>query len=231
MAVAGTPMYFAPEVASRFCDVDSTSVVTDRSDVFALALALAHCVSPPDAASLAGVDFEAFVSERSQEVPKFNHSAELAPVAGLLERWLHFDGQERPTAAELANEIADVRRGEDASGKARGHKRRGTGSGRTRQALWLVLSLALAASAYVLGGHLSGSTATPPSSTETRRTGGETDLITQERDDALLRATSLEEQLGELRSQLLFGDVEDRNRTAESPDAGERPDSAEESER
>jgi len=220
MAVAGTPMYFAPEVASRFGDAESTSVVTDRSDVFALALALAHCVEPPDAAELANVDFESFVGDRSREVPEFSDSESLAPVADRLAGWLNFDAQKRPTAAELAREIAELRKSHGFTKEAKPRKRASKATLRRVTPYFLITAL-LAASAFYLGGLYREPAEPNGAEAEAVVVDGRADLLESERDNALLRAASLEEQLGELRSQVLFGDVEDRNQATEAAsDAG-----------
>ncbi|MEZ4286850.1 MAG: protein kinase [Polyangiales bacterium] len=46
MVVAGTPTYFAPEVAAQFASVPDKPTVTPRADVFALALSLRNALEP-----------------------------------------------------------------------------------------------------------------------------------------------------------------------------------------
>lgn len=108
MAVAGTPMYFAPEVAARFVDADSARPVTDKSDVFALALSLVHSLCPPREDVLAGRDFETFLRERAARGPELPDASALAGLGDRVSRWLDLDAARRPSAGELADELADL---------------------------------------------------------------------------------------------------------------------------
>ena len=109
MAVAGTPMYFAPEVAQRFVDGDCDAPLTAKSDVFALALsALYSMVAPGD--DLRGLEFEAFVRRRATEPVALPDSSQLRGVRDRFKRWLHAESVERPSAAELADELGQLAR-------------------------------------------------------------------------------------------------------------------------
>ncbi len=108
MNVVGTPMYFAPEVAERFVSTDPTLPLTDRADVYALALSLAHSLAPEQMEqSERAHDFQDFVRRRQAEklaLPRrLPHHERFA-------RWLHTDPAERPSAAALAAELKALRR-------------------------------------------------------------------------------------------------------------------------
>jgi hypothetical protein len=102
IAVAGTPMYFAPEVARRVVSPDAEVAITDRADVFALAMTFVHCVAPPvhDEPELA-----TFLAERADAPPALPTHAALAPLRASLVRWLSPSAADRPTASALAREL------------------------------------------------------------------------------------------------------------------------------
>ncbi len=109
MALAGTPMYFPPEVAGRIFDEDHPVPLTPKADVFALSLSLLHAIEEPDLGDLEGVDVDEFLKKRAQTSPRGPtaraHQFLVEPFA----RWLAPHPDERPTAAELADEIAALR--------------------------------------------------------------------------------------------------------------------------
>ncbi len=109
MALAGTPMYFAPEVAGRIFDDKHDVPLTPKADVFALALSLLHAIEEPDLSALDGVEVETFLRRRADEVPPGPRDRRLAFLTEAFARWLSPDPRERPTAGELADELARLR--------------------------------------------------------------------------------------------------------------------------
>ena len=110
MALAGTPMYFPPEVAGRIFDEDHPVPLTAKTDVFALALSLLHSIEEPDLSELDGVDVDAFLRRRAQSAPAGPRQKEHEHLALRFARWLNPDPTKRPSAAELADELAGLRR-------------------------------------------------------------------------------------------------------------------------
>jgi serine/threonine protein kinase len=106
MALVGTPIYFAPEVAERFVRKDSDVPLTDRADVFALALTLLHAVAPSSMNDQAAMEFEAFLEHRAEAAPPIPPLRSLRHLRSRIVRWLAVDARTRPTAAELADELA-----------------------------------------------------------------------------------------------------------------------------
>ena len=106
MVVAGTPTYFAPEVAAQFSSVEDKPRVTSRADVFSLALALRNSLEPDTQQDVPAGAIEAFIEERARGVPPLPTSRSLRFLRPSFERWLNPDPWERPTAEELAEELA-----------------------------------------------------------------------------------------------------------------------------
>ncbi|MCA9601901.1 MAG: hypothetical protein KC417_07755, partial [Myxococcales bacterium] len=105
MVVAGTPTYFAPEVAAQFSARPTGKEITNKADVFALALSLKHALVPSSEEVVEGGAVETFIERRAAEVPTPPPGDEFAYLRGAFERWLHLDPEKRPTAGELANEL------------------------------------------------------------------------------------------------------------------------------
>jgi serine/threonine protein kinase len=106
MVVAGTPTYFAPEVAAQFAASPSGHEVTHQADVFALALALRNSLEPETEEDVTGGAIETFIERRTREVPELPRGKDLAFLNPHFERWLAIDPSKRPTAGELATELA-----------------------------------------------------------------------------------------------------------------------------
>jgi hypothetical protein len=104
MALVGTPIYFAPEVAERFVTADAETPLTEKSDVFALALTLMHALVP-SSIEASELEFEEFVKVRSKEAPKVADHRVLKAYRALFSRWLALDPKERPTALDFASEL------------------------------------------------------------------------------------------------------------------------------
>lgn len=109
MALAGTPMYFPPEVAGRLFDEKCDLPLTPKADVYALALSLLHSIEAPEVSHLEQTDVESFLKRRVLSVPEGPRAEGLKFLRGYFARWLARDPKERPTAGELADEIARIR--------------------------------------------------------------------------------------------------------------------------
>jgi hypothetical protein len=109
MALAGTPMYFPPEVAARIFDERCDIPLTAKADVFALALSLLHSIEEPNWSELEASDVDTFLKKRVTSVPSGPRTRELAFLRPYFERWLAPHPNDRPTAGQLADEIAAIR--------------------------------------------------------------------------------------------------------------------------
>jgi len=105
MVVAGTPTYFAPEVAAQFASVDDKPSVSNKADVFALALALRNALEPETQEDVAAGAVDTFIERRSRETPTGPSRKALRYLGPTFERWLNHQAERRPTADELAEEL------------------------------------------------------------------------------------------------------------------------------
>ncbi len=106
MVVAGTPTYFAPEVAAQFASVESKPVVSNKADVFALSLSLRNALEPGTQEDVAAGAVDTFIENRSKETPRAPNRKGLKYLTPFFDRWLSLDAAERPTAEELAVELS-----------------------------------------------------------------------------------------------------------------------------
>ncbi len=106
MVVAGTPTYFAPEVAAQFASVETKPPVTNKADVFALALSLRNALEPETQEDVAAGAVDTFIEQRSKATPKAPVRRPLRYLKGSFERWLNHDAEVRPTADELIEELS-----------------------------------------------------------------------------------------------------------------------------
>lgn len=120
MLVAGTPTYFAPEVAAQFASVPDKPRVTTKADVFSLALSLRNALEPETQEDVPAGAVETFVETRARMLPEFPKAKSLRFLKPNFERWLHEDAAKRPTAEEFAEELAAL----VAPEKARRQRRR-----------------------------------------------------------------------------------------------------------
>ncbi len=104
--IGGTPIYFAPEVAAHYANVDDDRVVGPKADVFALALTLRNTLEPETEEDVPAGAIEAFIQRRAKERPASPRAKELRWLAPSFERWLSLDPEERPSAEEFARELA-----------------------------------------------------------------------------------------------------------------------------
>lgn len=105
MVVAGTPTYFAPEVAAQFSSVDKKEPVSPKADVFALALSLRNALEPDTQEEVTAGAVEAFIEQRSRLAPEPPSHKKLRFLSQTFERWMHLDPDKRPSADELAEEL------------------------------------------------------------------------------------------------------------------------------
>lgn len=105
MVVAGTPTYFAPEVAAQFAQCEVRPPLTPKADIFSLALSLRNALEPDGREDVPDDEVEAFIAARAVESPAPPSGRELRFLRPHFERWLAHDPESRPTAAELAREL------------------------------------------------------------------------------------------------------------------------------
>ncbi|HEY8430022.1 MAG TPA: hypothetical protein VIL20_16685, partial [Sandaracinaceae bacterium] len=103
--LAGTPGYFAPEVAALFAGIPDPPALSDRSDVFSLALTLRNALEPETMEDVVGGSVDAFVARRARRTPAPPSSRSLAYLRPCFERWLALSPDERPSADQLAREL------------------------------------------------------------------------------------------------------------------------------
>ncbi|MDB4991111.1 MAG: hypothetical protein JWN04_6289 [Myxococcaceae bacterium] len=113
LVLAGTPAYFAPEVAARFAGASDPPPVGPKADVFSLALTLCHALDPSPREQVAAGAVDAFVAFRAAHAPKVPQQRDLRDLRSYFERWLHFSPDFRPTAEEFHRELAALTRPEE----------------------------------------------------------------------------------------------------------------------
>jgi serine/threonine protein kinase len=106
MVVAGTPTYFAPEVAAQFASVERKPTVNNKADVFALALSLRNALQPDTQEDVAAGAVDTFIEQRSRETPNAPTRKGLRYLTPFFDRWMSRDAELRPTADELAEELS-----------------------------------------------------------------------------------------------------------------------------
>jgi serine/threonine protein kinase len=106
MVVAGTPTYFAPEVAAQFASVERKPKVSNKADVFALALSLRNALEPETQEDVAAGAVDTFIEYRSRETPNAPTRKGLKYLTPSFDRWMGWDADLRPSADELAEELS-----------------------------------------------------------------------------------------------------------------------------
>ena len=106
MVVAGTPTYFAPEVAAQFASVEKKPAVSNKADVFALALSLRNALEPETQEDVAAGAVDTFIEKRSKATPSAPTRRPLKYLKPSFDRWLSRDADVRPTADELVEELS-----------------------------------------------------------------------------------------------------------------------------
>jgi TolA-binding protein len=105
LVLAGTPAYFAPEVAARFAGAPDPPPVGPKADVFSLALTLRHALDPDADEEYAGAPVDAFVELRATRAPKVPQRRDLHDLRSFFERCMHFSPDGRPTAEEFHRQL------------------------------------------------------------------------------------------------------------------------------
>lgn len=105
LVLAGTPAYFAPEVAARFSGMPDPPTVGPKADVFSLALTLRDALDPTPRDYVAAGAVDAFVSFRARYSPRPPWRRDLRDLHASFERWLHHAPDQRPTAEEFRQQL------------------------------------------------------------------------------------------------------------------------------
>lgn len=113
LVLAGTPAYFAPEVAARFAGAPDPAPVGPKADVFSLALTLRHALDPGGADELAGGAVDAFVQRRATRAPAPPSRRDLRDLRHFFESCLSFSPDGRPTAEEFRQRLSELTRREE----------------------------------------------------------------------------------------------------------------------
>ncbi len=113
LVLAGTPAYFAPEVAARFSGMPDPPTVGPKADVFSLALTLRDALDPTPRDHVAAGAVDAFVSFRARVSPSPPWRRDLRDLAPVFERWLHHTPDMRPTAEEFRQQLRVLTRPEE----------------------------------------------------------------------------------------------------------------------
>ncbi|MET0388015.1 MAG: protein kinase [Polyangiales bacterium] len=113
LVLAGTPAYFAPEVAARFAGAPDPAPVGPKADIFALALTLRHALDPDATDELTGAAVDAFVERRANRAPQPPSRRDLRDLRGFFEAGLHFSPDGRPSAEEFRQRLSELTRPEE----------------------------------------------------------------------------------------------------------------------
>ena len=117
LVIAGTPTYFAPEVAAQFSQQAGNDVTTypigPAADVFALALSLRNALEPATAPDVAAGAIDTFIAHRACEAPEPPDGEDLRYLRPHFARWMSVDPADRPPASELAEELSLLTRPEE----------------------------------------------------------------------------------------------------------------------
>lgn len=105
MVIAGTPDYFAPEVAAQFASIGSSEPPGKAADMFSLTLSLRNALAPQMDDELAAGAIEAFIETRAKTTPGAPTTKELQYLEPHFDRWLSMNPDERPTAIEWIEEL------------------------------------------------------------------------------------------------------------------------------
>jgi hypothetical protein len=112
--VAGSPDYFAPELAASW--PDGSSSLGPSGDVYALALTLRNALDPEGAPSL-DVFSKPDLERRARVPVSPPRGRDLAYLRSSFERWLSIDPERRPTAEQLLRELEILTAPEDRRGE------------------------------------------------------------------------------------------------------------------
>ncbi|MET0343472.1 MAG: protein kinase [Polyangiales bacterium] len=112
MIVAGTPLYFPPEIAAQYAGKPERPKVTAKADVFSLALSLRNALEPATQEKVPGTAIEAFIAHRAEQPPSGPSGREFRFLEPCFRRWLARDPTLRPSAEEFALELTALTRPE-----------------------------------------------------------------------------------------------------------------------
>jgi len=113
LVLAGTPAYFAPEVAARYSGMPDPPAVGPKADVFSLALTLRDALDPTRGDYIAAAAVDAFVSFRARHAPRPPARMDLLDLAPAFARWLNRHPDQRPDAEQFRQELALLTRPEE----------------------------------------------------------------------------------------------------------------------
>jgi eukaryotic-like serine/threonine-protein kinase len=119
MIVAGTPLYFPPEIAAQYANDPHKPKVTAKADVFSLALALRNALEPSTQEQVCGTAIESFIAHRASCPPDGPTARALSFLEPSFRRWLARDPELRPSAEELTEELEILTRPEQARKRRR----------------------------------------------------------------------------------------------------------------
>ena len=105
MIVAGTPLYFPPEIAAQYSGWEQRPGITSKADVFSLALSLRNALEPDSQEQVPGTAIEAFIAHRADCPPQGPKGREFRFLDGAFSRWLSKSPDERPSADEFCDEL------------------------------------------------------------------------------------------------------------------------------
>ncbi|MDH5493334.1 MAG: protein kinase, partial [Myxococcales bacterium] len=106
LLLAGTPDYFAPEVAAQFARVPSSAAIGAPADVFSLALSLRNALEPETSEILEEEAIDAFIEARAMRPPEPPRGRALRFLRPSFRRWMSPDPSERPSAERFAEELS-----------------------------------------------------------------------------------------------------------------------------
>jgi len=112
MIVAGTPLYFPPEIACQYAGRSERPSVTAKADVFSLALSLRNALEPATQEEVPGTAIEAFIAHRVDNPPVGPTAKELRFLRPFFERCLARDPEQRPSSEEFAESLSILTRPE-----------------------------------------------------------------------------------------------------------------------
>ncbi|HEY6877392.1 MAG TPA: hypothetical protein VI299_05205, partial [Polyangiales bacterium] len=119
MIVAGTPLYFPPEIAAQYAGESHKPKVSSKADVFSLALSLRNALEPGTQEQVPGTAIESFIAHRAQNPPRGPTAREFAFLEPYFRRWLARDPNDRPSAEEFAEQLNVLTRPEQERARRR----------------------------------------------------------------------------------------------------------------
>lgn len=105
LLVAGTPTYFAPEVAAQYAQMQDAPLVTSKADIFSLALSLQNALEPSSQEDVSAETLFEFVLHRAANQPPEVQGEDLRFLRPHFKRWLAVNAEDRPTAEQFVQEL------------------------------------------------------------------------------------------------------------------------------